>query len=84
MLKRTEAIRRLVDAMIVSQGKDYTLDDIYLATFDPPHEEIRTSEFLHSRCSRVVARMRKVAAQQGYRIVVGQGYGSYRAIKLRA
>lgn len=78
---KQKAYETLATTMAAAPGKDFTLDAIYRLVCRPPHQEMMTTEQLHSRCGRAISEARRKLAGQGFIVVAGSLRHSYRAIR---
>lgn len=78
---KQKAYETLAETMTAKPGKDFTLDAIYRIVCRPPHQEMMTTEQLHSRCGRAISEARRKLATQGYIVVQGNLRHSYRAVR---
>jgi hypothetical protein len=77
---KQKAYEALADTMIAAPGQDFTLDAIYRIVCRPPHQELMSTEQLHSRCGRAISEARRQLGPRGYVIVAGALRHSYRAV----
>lgn len=81
-MSKQRAGLRLAELMQAEQ-RDFPLDEIYRAVCRPPFQEVLSPLQLHSLCSRAIGEARRVLRPRGYRIVLGELRGSYRAVKVK-
>lgn len=78
---KQRAYETLAEKLIETPGADFTLDAIYRIVCRPPHQDLMSTEQLHSRCSRAIGEARRQLQPRGYIIVPGALRHSYRAVQ---
>lgn len=78
---KQRAYENLAKALLDPPGTDLTLDKIYRIVCRPPHQDLMSTEQLHSRCSRAIGEARRQLQPRGFIIVPGALRHSYRAVQ---